>query len=293
MFRIGIIGSDNSHAEAYGALANTGDGDGNRIPDVAVTHIYGTDPVRTKEVADKCKIPNIVDESEHMLGEVDGVVCVWRHGSKHLSETAPFIKAGLPAFVDKPLASSAADAKELVRLAEAAKVGFSSFSSLRVAPNVVEYFNGPFKELGKIKGGFSTGPADLKDDYDGLPFYGIHAVEMMVATFGYGVKSVTAQTTGPMVQALCNYGDDAPLVTLNFVRPNPYVFHVMAFGDEKYNELVVDHKGAYFEAMKIFVDVMRTGKWYLTAAQMVEPIQILDATVKSLNEKRTVLLSEV
>jgi predicted dehydrogenase len=293
MFKLGIIGSDNSHAEAYGALANTGEGEGNRIPDVAVTHIYGTDPVRTKEVADKCKIPNIVDESEDMLGEVDGVVCVWRHGSKHLRDTAPFIKAGLPAFVDKPLACSVADARELITTAQDAKVGFTSFSSMRVAPNVVQFFNGPLKELGELKGGFSTGPADMNDQYDGLYFYGIHAVEMMVATFGYGVKSVCASTSGPVVHAICNYGENKPLVTINFVKPNPYVFHVMAFGQEKYQEIVADHNGAYFEAMKIFVDVMRTGKWFLTAEQLLEPIQVMAATIKSVNENRTVLLSEV
>lgn len=292
MFRLGIIGSDNSHAEAFGVLANVGDSAGRRIPDVQVTHIYGTDEARTREVAERAKIPNIAVRSEDMLGNVDGVLCVWRHGSKHLKETLPFIKAGLPAFVDKPLASTVADARQLVSTAQQTKVGFTSFSTLRYCKPTVDWVASLPQTIDQPVVGVSTGPAQIDSEYDGLVFYGIHAVELMHAAFGYGVSSVHATQHYKNVTAVCKYaaGHSA---TLNFMYDGAYVFHVSAFGKKGHAHHTVDSGSSYFDGMTVIMDMMRTGKWPLTAEQLVEPIQVLEATTKSLAEGQEIRLSEV
>lgn len=290
MFRLGIVGSDNSHAEAFSRLTNL-DGD-YRIPDVQVTHIYGTDPVRTKEVADSCKIPNIVTRSEDMLGNVDGVLCVWRHGSKHKHDTLPFIKAGLPAFVDKPLAHTVEDARELIETAQQAKTGFTSFSTLRYCAPTVEWVAKLSGTIGEPISGMSTGPAELDSEYDGLVFYGIHATELMHATWGYGVTSVTATEHNKNVTAICKFAS-GPIITLNFLYHAAYVFHVSAFGTKGHSDHTVNTGTSYHEGLKVIMEMMRTGKWPLTAEQLLEPIQVLNAITKSLAEKREVRLTEV
>ena len=293
MFRLGIIGSDNSHAEAFSSLANLDGGEkGLKIPDVQVTHIYGTDEKRTQEVAEKCKIPNIVTRSEDMLGHVDGVACVWRHGSKHLNETLPFIKAGLPAFVDKPLAATVADARQLIETAQQAKVGFSSFSTLRYCKPTVEWVSSLKDKLETPVSGISTGPAEPDSEYDGLVFYGIHAVEMMHTAWGYGVTSVTATEQNKNIVAVCKFST-GPIIALNFLYKAAYVFHLSAFGTKGYADHVVDSGTSYFDGMTVFLEMMRTGKWPLTADQLLEPIKVLAAVQKSLAEKREVALSEV
>ena len=71
MFRLGIIGSDNSHAEAFTRLANVEGGDkGFHIEDVQVRHIF--QPVakvqtRLSAIPDEVKSPAILD----LLGERD------------------------------------------------------------------------------------------------------------------------------------------------------------------------------------------------------------------------------
>ena len=293
MFRLGIIGSDNSHAQAFASLANLEEGYGGlRVPDVRVTHIYGTDPVRTKEVAEKSKIPHIVTKTEDMLGAVDGVLCVWRHGSKHCHETLPFLKAKIPAFVDKPLATTLADAKTLIATAQQAGVGFTSFSTLRYEKDTVAYIERLKSEVGAPTIGVSTGPADPSSEYDGIFFYGIHAVELMNAVWGYGCKTVTAVATEKHVQTVCAFANGA-LVTLNFLHENPYVFHVMAFGKEKWLEHTVESKTGYYDGLLVILETLKTGKWPLTAEQLIEPVATLAAIQKSLAEKRTVALSEI
>ncbi|HRK35486.1 MAG TPA: Gfo/Idh/MocA family oxidoreductase [Candidatus Hydrogenedentes bacterium] len=291
VFRLGIIGSDNSHAEAFSRLTNLASSEP-RIEDARVTHIYGTDPERTKEVATKCEIPNIVTRSEEMLGNVDGVLCVWRHASKHMPDTLPFIKAGIPAFVDKPLAHTVADARQLIDTALTSKVGFTSFSTLRYCKPTVDWIASLPGAVEKPVTGMSAGPAEIDSEYDGLPFYGVHTVEMMLATFGYGVESVTAVEQNKNVMATCRY-KSGPVVTLNFLYHAAYVFHVTVYGTKGYSSHAVDSGDSYYQGMKVIMETLRTGKWPLTPEQLLEPVQVLSATLKSLAEKREVALSEV
>lgn len=293
MFKLGIVGSDNSHAIAFGSLANLEEGmKGLRIPDVQVTHIYGTDPKRTQEVADQCKIPHIVSSAREMIGHVDGIACVWRHGSKHLQDTLPFLEAGIPAFVDKPLASSVEDAEQLVRAAEKAGVGFTSFSTLRFAGPTVEYIKALRETTGEITSGISTGPADRHSEYDGIFFYGIHAVELMNAVFGYGCESVAAEEHNNNVVAVCKLRE-GPVVTLNLLGKAAYVFHLVAFGTKGWKDYPVDSSTCYYDGMQVYLETLRTGKWPFTADQLLEPVKVLAAIEKSLAEAREVALREL
>ena len=292
MFRLGIVGSDNSHAEAFSKLANLDEGiNGLRMEGCRVTHIYGTDPKRTEEVARNGRIPTIVTKVEDMIGAVDGIMCVWRHGGKHLADTMPFLKAGIPAFVDKPLACDVADATQLVNAAEKAKVGFTSFSTLRYAKNVVDYINSLKETAGPLMAGVSSGPAELDSEYGGISFYGIHAVELMNAVWGYGCESVKATEHNKNVVVACKF-DDGALVTLNLMGNATYAFHLVAFGKDGWKEHTVDSSTCYFDGMKVYLETMKTGKWPLTREQLLEPVRILAAIDKSLKENREIRCAE-
>ncbi|MCX5772359.1 MAG: Gfo/Idh/MocA family oxidoreductase [Candidatus Hydrogenedentes bacterium] len=291
MFRLGIIGSDNSHAEAFARLANVETGP-QKIEGVQVSCIYGTDPARTKEVAEKGKIPTIVSNTEEMLGQVDGVLCVWRHGDKHLPDTMPFIKAGIPAFVDKPLACKVADARQLIDAALEHKVGFTSFSTLRYEPGTAEFIKTMADTGGGLTAATVSGPAQLDSEYGGIFFYGIHSVELMNAVLGYGCKTVYATSANGNCAVTCTFGDDR-IATLNLLGNAKVDFHILAFGKNAWNDHRIDAGNAYAAGMKVFVETLQTGKWPLTPEQLLEPIQILAAIQKSLAEKRAVGIEEV
>ncbi|HNR36855.1 MAG TPA: Gfo/Idh/MocA family oxidoreductase [Candidatus Hydrogenedentes bacterium] len=293
MFRLGIVGSDNSHAEAFSKLANLDEGiNGLRIDDVRVTHIYGTDPKRTEEVAAAGKIPHVVGDKEAMIGHVDGILCVWRHGARHMPDVRPFLEAGIPAFVDKPLACSVGDARILIDAAQKANVGFTSFSTLRYAANVVEYIAELKKTAGVLTAGMSTGPAQLDSEYGGIFFYGIHAVELMNAVWGYGCERVRATLHGGNVVATCLF-KDGPMVVLNFLGNAAYVFHLAAFGKDGWKAHTVDSATCYYDGMQVIMRTLRTGQWPLTPEQLLEPVKILAAVNRSLKENREVSIEEL
>lgn len=292
MFRLGIIGSDNSHAETFSKLANLGALEGTHYSDVRVTHIYGTDPERTRQVADAGNIGHVVSKAEDMIGKVDGVLCVWRHGAKHLADTLPFLEAGIPAFVDKPLATTVEDATKLVTAAEHAGVGFTSFSTLRFADSMIAFNAEVSETAGELTAGVSTCPVDLESEYGGAFFYGIHAVEMMHAVWGYGCQSVCAHAHNKNVMAVCRF-ESGPLVTVNLLGDAAHVFHVGAFGRKGNLASLIDSSSGYRTGLKVIVDTLRLNEWPLTREQLLEPVKIMSALLKSLDEGREVRLDEV
>ena len=57
MIQIGIVGSDNSHADRFSELVNLPERE-QHIEGAHVECIYGREPVRTAEVAKNNRIPN-------------------------------------------------------------------------------------------------------------------------------------------------------------------------------------------------------------------------------------------
>jgi hypothetical protein len=102
---------------------------------------------------------DLLDKPEDMIGEVDGVLIESVDGSVHLERARPFIKKGLPLYIDKPFTCSVAHAKKLVSLAAKKNVPLFSSSSLRYALEVVEVKNDP--AVGSIVGANVFSPASL------------------------------------------------------------------------------------------------------------------------------------
>lgn len=73
------------------------------IPGARVTHIWADQREHADRVAAAAMIPNIVDRPEGVIGEVDAVLIPTDIGGEHLERCRPFIEAGVPVFIDKPL----------------------------------------------------------------------------------------------------------------------------------------------------------------------------------------------
>ena len=139
----------------------------------------------------------------------------------------------------------------------------------------------------------STGPADLESEYGGVFFYGIHAVELMNAVWGYGCERVSATAHAGNAVAVCKFADGA-LVTLNLLGNAAYTFHLAAFGKDGSKDHTVDAGTCYYDGRQVFMDVLRTGRWPFTRDQLLEPVKILCAIERSIKENgREVGLDEV
>ena len=80
-----------------------------RIENAHVTHVWTDNPAEAPLVAAVARIPHVVARPEDVIGEVDAVVIATDDGLDHTRRARPFVEAGLPVFVDKPLATSVDD----------------------------------------------------------------------------------------------------------------------------------------------------------------------------------------
>ena len=131
MIKIGIIGmsTGNAHPYSWSSIIN-GKFDSDEInnagyPAVSaylqanvdtlginaakVTHVWTQDKEISASIAKSSIIENVSGSLEDMVGSVDAVMLSRDDPENHVAMAKPFIDAGIPIFIDKPLASNSTD----------------------------------------------------------------------------------------------------------------------------------------------------------------------------------------
>ena len=85
-----------------------------KVPNAQVTHIWTDVLDEARLVAKASLIPNVVDQPEKVIGQVDGVFISTDDGYEHVRRARPFVEAGIPVFIDKPLATSIKDLQTFI-----------------------------------------------------------------------------------------------------------------------------------------------------------------------------------
>ena len=129
----------------------------------------------------------IVESIDELLKKVDVVLLESVDGRRHLAEALPVLKAGKLMFIDKPFASSLADAMVIFNAAKKYNVPTFTASSLRYITGAKEVADG---KIGKVLGADSYGDCYIEPHHPDLFYYGIHGVEILYAIMGTGCKSV-------------------------------------------------------------------------------------------------------
>ena len=199
--RIGIIGCDTSHVIAFTENLNNPNAK-NHVPGAKVVAAFkgGSKDIpssanRLDEYSTKLKDQygvNICDTLEQLCREVDAVCLESVDGRPHLEQLKPVIQARKPVFVDKPMAASLADVKEMFNLAKEANVPIFSSSGLRFAKDTQAVHNG---SLGKVTYAETYGPCELEPHHPDLFWYGVHGVEALFTIMGPGCQTVQRGTT--------------------------------------------------------------------------------------------------
>jgi len=278
MRRIGIVGSDNSHAVAYSRLVNR-----ERIvgDEAQVVAIWGQDPARTAEVAELGAIPRIVPEVADLLGEVDLVFVVDRHGDLHRDHALPFLEASIPTYVDKPLAIALDDCRQVIAAARRTGTFLSSMSSLRITPETAA-LAARLPDLGDIRAVQLAGPADPASIYGGLIFYATHTIEIALRLLGDDLREVRAHRVGPTIVVDGTWAGDRQ-ATLTLLSAAHYCFHATVFGTDGFLATEI-HAGddGYTEIVRTVLQAVADDRWPLDEHQLLLPVATVHAIEASL-----------
>ena len=236
--RVGIIGVDTSHAIEFTRIFND-PSDPEHVAGVRVVAAYkggSPDVVQSRdrvdkyaaELRDKWKI-EIVDDIPRLCSMVDGVLLESVDGRTHLNQVKPVFAARKPVFIDKPLAASYRDAKEIARQASEAGVPWFSSSSLRFWGETQRLRNPA--GLGRILGYSVYGPSPTEPHHPDLMWYGIHAVEMLYTLMGTGCESVSRMSSEDEDVAVGKWKGGRLGVMRGF-RSGLYDYGITAFTDK-------------------------------------------------------------
>ncbi len=273
--RIGIIGAENSHTAGFGKLFNID----KKFPGVEVKYVWGETDAFAKSAMEKGNIPNQVNDPNDMLGKIDALIVDHRHPKFHLEPAIPFIKAGIPTFIDKPFCYRAAEGKDFLQLAKKLGTPVTSYSSIAQSAATFD-IKEQVAALGNISQVIRTGTADLDSQYGGVFFYGVHIVEPLMFMFGEDIQEVKVTRNGKYGNASLKFSSEL-FATL--------IFKEKAYGWETYVETgdkLVELKSRVEESdppknYADMVEMFRTGKEPRSHQSILNGVCILEALEKS------------
>ena len=288
MIKVGMVDFDTSHVVAFTQRINHVEVDSEQWVNGAKVTIGcpGESLLSPERIPgftqqmQKYGIP-LVDTPEEIIGHVDAVMIESVDGNVHYDRTLPFLEAGIPIFIDKPLACSLEHAKSIADLAKERNVPIFSASSLRYAPEVVKTQKAQGTE-GKIVGAEVYTTATQHPRNPGLFHYGIHGVETLYALMGPGCQSVWA-TSNKDTDVISGIWYDGRIGTLRGIRKGHSGFGFTAYHDKSIVRTSINTNFIYREILKKIIKMFETGEPPIDISESIEIIAFIEATARSAN----------
>ena len=299
MIRFGLVGTNTSHARAFASIFNGGTERPPTVDAGKVVAVWGDsspDAVALQEqrklpdapsLADAHQIAVVVAHPAEMVGQIDAVLIVDDTGldANHGHLARPFIAAGIPTFIDKPMTLDLREAIGLFDLAERHGAPLMSASALRFARELAD-LKERAAELGALSSVVSVGPGDWYN-------YGVHAVEMYQTLVGPGASWVHRFPGAERDIAVVGY-DQGPAVIVETLRDAKYLFHLVAYGAGGWAQCeVMDADAFYTRLMEAVLEMARTGRAPLTRMQTIEVLAVLHAGERSVETGARVYLKDL
>lgn len=238
------------------------------IEGAEVTHIWTDELHDAPKVAAASRIPHVVSRMEDVIGEVDAVIISTDDGADHVRRARPFVEAGLPVFVDKPMATTRA---ELEQFASWRRQGarILSSSGMRYAPEVEELRGEEWRWMTSLT-------------CKSWERYGIHALEPVFTVTGPGFVDVRceAQTGSDIVYCRHANGTQATIAAIDDAVGSFGVLHAYGVKDQRTISMR-DTYSAFRGQLVAVVDWLRSGRDPYPFAETLELMAILIAAIES------------
>jgi hypothetical protein len=295
--RVGIIGLDTSHCTAFAKAIQNPKG----VPELAALKVVAAYPGGSPDIeASSSRVEGftkaiadlgieIVPSIDELLKRVDVVLLESVDGRPHLEQARPVIRASKPLFIDKPIAASLADAIEIYRLANEARVPVFSSSSLRFSPGIMAMRH--HEKVGDVLGCEVHAPCSLESHHPDLFWYGIHGCEMVYTIMGPGCVSVQ-RTHADGVDVVTGLWNDGRVATFRGLRAGKSGYGGLVYGNKG-----IEPIGSYAGYEPLLVEIgkfFQTGKPPVAAAETLELFAFMEAADESKRQGgATVKLAEI
>lgn len=232
--RLGVIGlsAGNGHPYSWSAICNGYDPQAmlecgfpaipdylcrqkwpeDQLHDVRVTHVWTQNAVESRKIARAANVDVVVSKPEDMIGHIDALLLARDDAENHMLFAESFLRAGLPVYIDKPVALSLAEFDALHALQRRPGQIFSC-SALRFAPEL-QLDAETAERIGRIRLIQGTTPKYWET-------YAIHLIDPLLSILGFEHQPEPL-FSGPV-------GRDGRMIVLRWPNEGPDV-HLMATG---------------------------------------------------------------
>jgi predicted dehydrogenase len=252
------------------------------IDGIKITHAWTQDQDVTERLCAACLIPNAVSERQDLIGSVDAVIIARDDFESHYEMAMPFLEAGLPVFMDKPLGLEVSELQTYRPFLENGQL--MSCSGMRFARELDE----PRADLG------SYGKLKLIRGAIVLSWekYGVHLLEAALAVtpaHAVSVRMSQAEHASAIIRL-----DDGILLQIDALGLCARSFHLEIFGTQRNGSFdITDNFSMFRRMLWEFAACIRTGRPAIEPARTLEIMRVLIAGRISRKESREVLLDEI
>lgn len=283
MYKIAILGCENSHADAFLRCIYGAKNDGAVVAepivnDVEVIGVYSDEVPAMEKLNAQFGVP-MMKSYDELVGKLDGVIITARHGDNHYKYAKPYIASGIPMFIDKPITISEKEAVQFMNELKENNVKVSGGSSCGLHETVQNFKKlVESKELGEVLGGTVRAPLDPTSVYGGFYFYSQHLVQMMAEVFGYYPNAVTAYKHEKQYTCLFHY-DNFDVRGLYVPK---YYNYFMGVDFEKESRFEPSIAGdAYNKEFMHYYTILTGGEMQQCYEEFFAPVFILNAIERS------------
>jgi predicted dehydrogenase len=239
------------------------------IAGARVTHVWTQDRRASKAIASASRIESVVDDPAQMLGEVDAVLLARDDAERHAELAGPFLDAGLPIYIDKPLATSVAAAGDLFARQRAENQLFTC-SALRYAAEL-RLEPGAEDEIGPIREVLASSPKRWSR-------YAVHLIEPALALLGEpgAVESHEASASGGAARLRVSWDSG---VRAEFTTRGDFEVPIQlrTIGERGERTLVfADSFGAFKAALEHFVGVARGEAEPVPESEVLRVVELIE-----------------
>lgn len=223
-----------------------------RIPGVEVTHVWTQDETLSRRIAQAALISQVVADPAAMLGQIDALLLARDDAENHLAFATPFLQAGVPVYIDKPIALSLRGLHALYRLQQHEGQIFTC-SALRYAEELT-LTEADRERIGPIRHIQASTP-------NGWEKYAVHIIEPVLNLVGQPPLIASAQSRrvaqqGRALSLAFEGGITADFVALGKNVASPLSLRV--HGEHGWHDLVfTDSFSAFKCALMKFIEGVR------------------------------------
>jgi virulence factor len=290
MLKLSAIGLETTHGFIYPAMINGYDparlqansleivssifptAGAPSVEGAQIVACFDPDAGLAQRVAEACLIERVCPTIEDAFSGVDGVLILAGDGAAHRSLASGALEAGLATFVDKPFATTIADAEAIASLAERRRAPLFCTSALRFAPQTQALRERLPQTVGTPLAAHSIGTGQYES-------YAVHSLEALFAAWGGGVSG--ALSTGPVDfrTTQLDYPDGRRAVWQVCERM-AWQFHLAVYGTDGMDSAVVNFSDRYRlfrETAARMVEFVRLRKSPVPIAETLEIVRLLEA----------------